>query len=160
MLLHTKSRFMWNEWVSIINAFAFVPRRLCYYYFHIREKHFKDFESIMALLQADQQLNESWLWTSLHRKGENSVNVCMWPINIGHIRFHCRNVLFDLLKVIGVPENCYSLLSPVTSTTSCVRCDGMFSDWFTIDSGVMQGYVLCGIWQGCWNNSGTYYVCC
>ena len=49
-----------------------------------------------------------------------------------------RNVLFNLLKISGVPEKLVSLFRALrTGAISCVRCDGMLSDWFTIDSGVM-----------------------
>jgi hypothetical protein len=54
-----------------------------------------------------------------------------------------RHVLFNLLRIVGVPGKLVSLFRALyTGTISCVRCDGMLSDWFTIDSGVRQGCVL------------------
>jgi Reverse transcriptase (RNA-dependent DNA polymerase) len=54
-----------------------------------------------------------------------------------------RDVLYKLLKIIGIPEKLILLLRGLYSDTlSCVRCEGENSSWFAINSGVRQGCVL------------------
>ena len=54
-----------------------------------------------------------------------------------------RPALWQLLKVLGVPEKVISLVSALYSdTTSRVRVDGQLSSAFPVSSGVRQGCVL------------------
>ena len=54
-----------------------------------------------------------------------------------------RNALYQLLRIVGVPEKLLSLFcSMYTGTISCVRCEGETGLWFNIDSRVRQGCVL------------------
>ena len=54
-----------------------------------------------------------------------------------------RQSLWLLLKSIGLPSKILNLMEAMyTDTCSCVRADGVISDWFEINYGVRQGCTM------------------
>jgi len=68
---------------------------------------------------------------------------------IGYVDLHAalnsvnHNSLWLLLQRLGIPHQLVALTKDLSSHTfSCVRIDGLLSDWFEVTGGVRQGCTI------------------